>query len=196
MKKFLFALIALLFVAAQVSAAEKPVRIARLPIIFRSAQPDNNTCVDLEVKLSLAVHVPLNGTLKVVEYIPPADAAKVLGDIWQSMRSADKKTKIQDTMRPLAKKLNADIIVCPILLSYSENVAGGITSSETYLNSQVRAQMIVYDRRSDSLVDKKVSRMYRDAMSGFGTASFLARECFDRLIDETKIRQTVIAIRK
>ena len=195
MKKFLFALIALLFVTAQVSA-QAPVRIARLPIILCSAQPDNETCAELEVKIARAVHIPLNDTLKVAEYIPPATSAKVLATMWQSMRAADKKAKIQDAMRPLAEDLDADIIICPILLRYNQNVGGAFTSDETYLSSNVRAELIVYDRRTDSLVDKKVSRMYNDAMSNFGTASFLAKECFDRLIDETKLRQTIFAIRK
>lgn len=195
MKKFLFAIIAVLFVAAQTSA-QAPVRIARLPIIFRSNQPDANTCIELEVKLARAVHIPLNGTLNVAEYIPPADAAKVLGDIWQSMRTVDKKAKIQDAMRPLAEEIDADLIVCPILLRYYENTGGGFSTDEVYLDSQVRAELIIYDRRDDSLVDKKVSRMYRDSMSGFGTASFLSKECFDRLIDQTKIRQTIMTIGK
>lgn len=195
MKKFLFALIALLFVTAHVSAQE-PVKIARLPIILRAAQPDAETCAELETKLARAVHIPLNGTLQVAEYIPPADAAKVLAEMWKSMRAADGKVKIQAAMRPLAEDLDADLIICPILLQYSQNVGGAFTSIETYLSSQVRAELIVYDRRTDNLVDKKTSRMYRDAMSNFGTASFLAKECFDRLIDETQLRQTIIAIGK
>ena len=195
MKKFLLALIALLIVTAQVSA-QAPVRIARLPIILCSAQPDKETCAELEVKIARAVHIPLNDTLKIAEYIPPATSAKVLAEMWKSMRAADKKAKIQDAMRPLAEDLDADIIVCPILLRYNQNVGGAFTSDETYLSSNVRAELIVYDRRADSLVDKKVSRMYHDAMSNFGTASFLAKECFDRLIDETKLRQTIFAIRK
>ena len=195
MKKFLLALIALLIVTAQVSA-QAPVRIARLPIILCSAQPDNETCAELEVKIARAVHIPLNDTLKIAEYIPPATSAKVLAEMWKSMRAADKKAKIQDAMRPLAEDLDADIIVCPILLRYNQNYSGAFTSDETYLSSNVRAELIFYDRRTDSLVDKKVSRMYNDMMSNFGTASFLAKECFDRLIDETKLRQTIFAIRK
>ncbi|MBR3747285.1 MAG: hypothetical protein IKN27_10050, partial [Selenomonadaceae bacterium] len=177
-------------------SAQAPVRIARLPIIFRSRQPDIQTRIDLEVKLARAVHIPMNGTLKVAEYVPPADAAKVLGDIWQSMRTVDKKAKIQDAMRPLAEDIDADIIVCPILLSYNQNYSGAFTADETYLSSNVRAELIVYDKRTDNLVDKKFSRMYHDMMSNFGTASFLAKECFDRLIDETKLRQTFFAIGK
>ena len=196
MKKFLFALIALLFVTTQVSAAQAPVRIAVLPIIFRNAMPDEGTCAELEIKIARATHIPLNDTLKVAEYISPAVSSKILAEMWKSMRSANKKAKIQDAMRPLAEDIDADIIVCPILLSYNQNYSGAFTSDETYLSSQVRAELIVYDRRTDNLVDKKFSRMYHDMMSGFGTASFLAKECFDRLIEETKLRQTIFAIGK
>ncbi|MBR1647046.1 MAG: hypothetical protein IJ685_09750 [Selenomonadaceae bacterium] len=196
MKKFLFALIALLFVTAQVSAAEAPVRIAVLPIIFNSAQPDAETCAELEIKIARATHIPLNDTLKVAEYIPPAQSTKVLTEIWRLMRSADKKAKIQNAMRPLAEDLDADIVVCPILLSYNQNYSGAFTSDETYLSSHVRAELIIYDRRTDTLTDKKFSRMYNDMASNFGTASFLAKECFDRLIDDTKLRQTFFAIGK
>ena len=196
MKKFLFALIALFFVTAQVSAAQAPVRIAVLPIIFRSAQPDTDTRAELEVKIARATHIPLNDTLKVAEYIPTNESTKVLSEIWRQMRNADKKAKIQNAMRPLAEDLDADIIVCPILLSYNQNYGGAFTSDETYISSHVRAELIIYDRRTDSLTDKKFSRMYHDMVSSFGTASFLAKECFDRLIDETKLRQTIFAIGK
>lgn len=192
MKKFLFALFALLFVTAQVSAEKLPVRIARLPIIFQGAQPDAETCVDLEMKFARAIHIPLNGSLKVAEYLPPVESAQVLNELWQSMRARNKKVKIQEAMRPLAEKLDADLIICPILRRYNQNVSMG--GYETYLSSDVSAELIIYDRRTDELVDKKTSRMYHDTMSGFGTASFLAKDCFDKLIDRTKLRQTIHAV--
>ena len=191
MKKFLFTLFALLFVTAQVSAAN-PVRIARLPIIFQNAQPDAETCIELEMKLARATHIPLNGTLQVAEYLPPAKSAQVLSELWQSIRSQNRKAKIDEAMRPLAKKIDADIIVCPILRRYNQNVSLG--DHDTYLSSAVSVELIIYDRRTDELIDKKTSRMYHDTMSGFGTASFLAKECFDRLIDQTKIRQRIHSV--
>ena len=190
MKKFLLTLFALLLVTAQVSAA--PVRIARLPIIFQNAQPDAETCIELEMKLARATHIPLNGTLQVAEYLPPAKSAQVLSELWQSIRSQNRKAKIDEAMRPLAEKIDADIIVCPILRRYNQNVFLG--NHDTYLSSDVSAELIVYDRRTDELIDKKTSRMYHDTMSGFGTASFLAKECFDRLIDQTKIRQRIHSV--
>ena len=192
MKKFLLTLLALLVVTVQVSAAKNPVRIARLPIILQSAQPDTDTCAELELKLARATHIPLNGTLQVAEYLSPAESAQTLNEIWQSIRSQNKKAKIQEAMRPLAEKLDADLIVCPILRRYTQNVA--VANDETFISSNVSAELIIYDRRTDEIVDKKTSRMYHDTMSGFGTASFLAKECFDRLIEQTKIRQIIHAV--
>ena len=71
MKKFLAALIVLILSAATVSAESMPVRIARLPIIFQSTIPDADTCTRLETKIERAIHIPLNGTLQLAEYLPP-----------------------------------------------------------------------------------------------------------------------------
>jgi len=195
LKKFLAVFFAIILLTTTAQAAE-PVRIARLPIIFQRAIPDNDTCAELETILSRAVHIPLNGTLQLVEYLPPKNSAKVLGDMWQDMRTKNKKAKLQDAMRPLAQKLNADIIVCPVLNQYSQYVAiSSSWSGENYMVSNVRFELIVYDRRTDELIDKKASQIYNDSYSLRGTASFLSKICLDRVIESTKLRQRIIAIR-
>lgn len=196
MKKFLSALFVLILFAATAQAAS-PVRIARLPIIFMSTAPDVETCAELEMKIARAVHIPLNGTLQLAEYLPTKVSTQALNDIWRKMRTENKKAKLPDAMRPLAEEINADIIVCPIIKRYNQNVfnlAGW--SDETGLNSYVSVELIVYDRRTDNLIDKKASQMYRDDYSIIGTASYLAKICFDRVIDDSKIRQLIVAIRK
>ncbi len=195
MKKFLALFFAMILLATTAQAAE-PVRIARLPIIFQRAIPDDDTCAELETILARAVHIPLNGTLQLVEYLPPKDSAQVLGDMWQDMRSENKKAKLQDAMRPLAQKLDADIIVCPVLNQYSQYVAiSSGWSNENYMTSNVRFELIVYDRRTDELIDKKASQLYSDSYSLRGTASFLSKICLDNVIDKAKLRQRIIAIR-
>lgn len=195
MKKFLFALLAVIICAASCEAA-KPVRIARLPIIFQSNAPDNDTCAELEMKIARAVHIPLNGTLQLVEYIPTADSTQALDKLWKKMRSDYSRAKIQDAMKPLAIQLNADIIVCPILRRYSENTAiSSAIAAETYIDSNVRVELIIYDRRTDELIDKKTSEMYHDTYHPAGTAAYLAKICFDKVIDDSKIRQRIMAIR-
>ena len=195
MKKFLALFFAMILLATTAQAAE-PVRIARLPIIFQRTIPDDDTCAELETILARAVHIPLNGTLQLVEYLPPKDSAQVLGDMWQDMRAENKKAKLQDAMRPLAQKLDADIIVCPVLNQYSQYVAiSSSWSGENYMVSNVRFELIVYDRRTNELIDKKASQIYNDSYSLRGTASFLSKICLDKVIENTKLRQRIIAIR-
>ena len=181
---------------ASAYAAGTPVRIARLPIIFKSTMPDYDTRVELEMKIAKATHIPMNKTLRVAEFLPTKDSTQALSDIWQKMHSANKKARLQDAMKPLAQKLNADIVICPILLNYNQYVDNLTGLGETYLKSYARAELIIYDRRTDNLIDKKNSQMYNDVMSTFGTADFLAKVCFDKVIDDSKLRNLINAIGK
>lgn len=193
MKRFLLALMILMLMTS--AAAASPVRIARLPIIFNSTIPDFETCAELETKLARASHIPMNKTLQVAEYLPTKDSTQALQNLWQQMRSANKKARLQDAMRPLAQNLDVEIIICPVLLSYSQHVDNLTGFGETYLRSYVKVELIVYDRRTDNLIDKKAAQMYRDAMSTTGTADYLAKRCFDKVIDDTKLRELIIAIK-
>ena len=196
MKKFLLLSLALILSLTSVAeAAKTPVRIARLPIIFNSTIPDYDTCAELETKLSRASHIPMNKTLQLAEYLPAKDSSQALQNLWQQIRSENKKARLQDAMRPLAEKLNADIVICPILLSYNQYVDNLASFDETYIHSQARAALIVYDRRNDNLVDKKASQMYNGAISTIGTADYLAKICFDKVIDDTKLRRLIMSIK-
>lgn len=195
MKKFSFVLLAMIFLMTTAHAAQ-PVRIARLPIIFQSNIPDAETCSELETKIKRAIHIPLNGTLQLAEYLPPEEVAQVLNELWQEIHSQNKKATFKDAMRPLAQKLDADIIVCPVLKQYSQYVAiSPGWHGENFMISNVRAELIVYDRRTDTLVDKKNSQFYNDTESLRGTASFLAKVCFDKIIELSKLRQLIHDIR-
>jgi len=193
LKKFLTALFALILLATTAQAAE-PVRIARLPILIQCKMPDVDTRTELETKIARAVHIPLNDTLQLAEYIPTQESTQILSDLWQQLRAQNKKAKLADAMRPLARALDADIIVCPVLLRYSQYSAPAW--DEMIINSYARAELIVYDRRTDELIDKKSSRMYHDSYHPQGTASALAKICFDNVIDATKLRHLIMAIKK
>lgn len=177
------------------TAFAKPVRIVRLPIIFQKNRPDYDTCALLETKISRAVMIPLNGTLKVAEFLEPEISSAELNSIYQKMRAENKKIKISETMRPLSESLNADIIVCPILLRYSEYFVQSGATFESHLVSDVSAELIIYDRRTDELIDKKISRSFNDSSSKFGRASYLATDCFDVLLNETKLKRKIMEIK-
>ena len=195
MKKFLSLLLVTFVCLTSVAmAAENPVKIARLPIIVQQNKLDNETAISLEVKLARAVNIPLNKTLKIAEYVPPKKSAAELNKIWQKMYKNDTAT-ISDAVKTLAEKLNADIVVCPILREYSQNVTHSGLYFESHLSSFVSAEMIIYDRRTDSLTRKKVSRSFNDAYNKYGTAARLAANCFDQLIKDTELRKIIHNIR-
>lgn len=189
----IFILMTMIFSVAE--AANKPVRVARLPILFNHRQPDKEALAFLETKISRAVIIPLNGTLKLANYLEPEKSAFELNNIWQKMRAQNRKLKLAETIRPLADKLNADIVICPILLHYSEFSIQAGPNFETRHVSNVSAELIVYDRRTDEFIDKKTSRSYNDSASPYGKASYLAADCFDRLITETKLKRKFMAIK-
>lgn len=181
---------------AEEESPSRPVRIARVPIIFQSTIPDEKTCAALETKIKRAIHIPLNGYLQVAEYLPLEENARALNDIWQEIKAGNKKAKLADAMRPLAEKLDADIIVCPILINYYQAIIGFSTwGSEELIDSYAKVELIVYDRRTDDLRDKTASRMHHDTLSALGTAPYLANICFDMAIEETKLRELIHNIR-
>ena len=193
MKRFLLALMILMLMTSAASA--NPVRIARLPIIFASTIPDYNTRTELEMKIARAAHVPMNKTLQLAKYLPTKDSTQALQNLWQQMRAENKKARLQDAMRPLAQSLDADIIICPVLLSYSQQVDNLTSTGETHLQSYAKVELIIYDRRTDNLVDKKVARMYNDVMSKAGTVDYLAKICFDKVIDDTGLHKLILTIK-
>lgn len=198
MKKIFFAVLMILFAATVTAQAAEPVRIARLPIIFKCKIPDDGTRETLEQKIEMAVHIPLNGTAQWAEYLSPIDSVQTFNELRQEISAIDKRARFADAIRPLAEKIDADIIICPIVHQYGQFVVAHTSGpgSESILQSCAQVELIVYDRRTDDLRDKKVTRTYRDEWSKTGTALHLASYCFDRVISETKLRELIQAIGK
>lgn len=191
MKKFLTLALIIFVSFTSVALAKKPVKIARLPIIIQKNILDKDTSAALEMKFARAVKIPLNQTLKAAEYIPPLESAQVLNKIWKSMYAKDKNAKFADAVKIFADEMDADFVVCPILHHYSQRMAPVHFSFETHLSSSVSAELIVFDKRDNNLIDKKISRRFNDNYNKFGTASYLASECFDKLIAETELRKLI-----
>lgn len=192
MKKiFSLSLVALLILTSTALAAKSTVKIARLPIIIQHNKLDYETSVTLETKFARVVNIPLNETLKLAEYIPPKKSSTELNKIWQNMHAQNKNAKISDAVKILAKDLKADIVIVPILHRYSQRVTPSNLNFESHLSSAVNAELIIYDRRTDTLTDKKFSRRFNDNYNRFGTASYLAGECFDSLIKDTELRKII-----
>lgn len=191
MKK-IFSLALIIFVSfTSIALAKNPVKIARLPIIIQKNKLDSETSAELEMKMARAVKVPMSNTLKDFEYLPPKESAKAINKIWQEMYSENKKAQISDAVKIFADNVGADLVICPIIRHYYQRVSPSSSNFETHLSSSVSAELIIYDRNTGELIDKKTSRNFSNHYNRLGTASYLAGECFDQLIRETDLRQVI-----
>ncbi len=180
---FLFAL--LLSVTA-LAAERQPQRIVQFPMVIESwQQPGPEVQDELETKIDRALHVPLNDILRAVEYIPERDCLTAWDEVESSMTG---KVKIKDMAKPIAEKLNADLVVIPVLAGYEQyTTMSWHWDRDMILHSYAEVQLVVYDRTNDKLVHKKASDFYDDEYSMTGTAAYLARGCMDRVIRDANL---------
>ncbi|TYZ22236.1 hypothetical protein [Selenomonas ruminis] len=185
------ALTVLLLWAAQVSAAERvPLRVAQLPLKIESYMvPSQNVRDSLEKQVDRSLHVPLNGTLKAVEYIPERECLKA----WEQITAAaGKRVKAKDIVKPLAEKLQADLVVLPILTGYEQYTRMSFRWDRgLLLHSYAAVQIVGYDRQSDEVFRKGTSRRFDDEYSAAGEVSQLAREAMDDALRDAAIHDRV-----
>ena len=98
----------MLILSVQAWAAERtPLRVAQFPLLIHSYMTPTQDVHDrLEKLVDRSLHVPLNGTLKAVQYIPEKECWAALED---ARNEAVGKVKLKDLMRPVAEKLKADL---------------------------------------------------------------------------------------
>ena len=177
-------------------SASRPLRLARVPLIVRSSYAGADVQEMLEDRLDLALHVPLNDTMHYVEELPQSEVEEALQDVLADLSQGKKRVKIKDAMQPLAEKLDADLVVCPVLTDYYEIVFyggwDGWNSGDTIrLESFAGLELNGYDRAEDKNFSKATSRFYHDSYSSYGRASYLAKDALESLIQETDVNRRV-----
>ncbi len=180
-----FFLVLLLSVTA-LAAERQPQRIAQFPLVIESwQQPSSDVQDELETKIDRALHVPLNDTLKAVEYIPEKNCLAAWDEVESGLTG---KARIKDMAKPIAEKLNADLVVIPVVAGYEQyTTMSWYWDHDMILHSYAEIQLVVYDRTTDKLVYKKSSDFYDDEYSTTGTASYLARNCMDNVIRDVNL---------
>ena len=180
-----------------VSAASRPLRLARVPLIVRSSYAGADVQEMLEDRLDLALHVPLNGTMHYVEELPQPEVEEALQDVLADLSQGKKRLKIKDAMQPLAEKLDADLVVCPVLTDYYEIVFYGGWGGWDWDGDSIRIESYTgfelngYDRTEDKNFSKSTSRFYHDSYSTYGRAAYLAKDALESLIQETDVNRRV-----
>lgn len=174
------------------TADRVPLRVARLPLMLLGEQtPSPETLDELETRLDRALHIPLNGVLHAVEYLPEKECEAALGDILAGMEGGRRKTRLKNAMQPLAERLQADIVICPVLARYGQHITfSGSWARGTILYSTASIELYGYEKKTGAFL-KTAGRNYYDSYTPWGLASALALECLDRTIEESGIHSMV-----
>lgn len=173
------------------TAIEKPIRIAILPTIGNKEIPDDLRAM-LAKKLDDTIHVPLNGVLNKVEYIPES-----------TVNEAVKKLHVETfdgysaaVMPKLAEEIDADIVIGFVVNRYNETLYRRHTmwsryGSDLYVASNVDMDIVGYERKLDQDMGASASRSYDDEYTTSGTALSLASEIADTLIKKSEITRII-----
>ena len=187
----------LLLMTSAADAAERtPLRIARLPLQVQCSTADDAAVDRIETQLDRAMHVPLNGTLQAVKEIPDSQVEAALDEVLAQLRQSNRRVRLQDAMKPLADKLQADLVVCPVLNDYEQwTEISWNWRHEQLLHSYVAMEIVGYDRSRDETFHRSASRYFDDEYSVAGLAENLSMECLDELTQSTDLRNRVNAWR-
>ena len=204
-KKFsmivLFCMAVWLLCATVTFAAEAdshPFRLARVPLVVRVSSADAEARNVIENRLDLALHVPLNDTMHYVEEIPSSEVESALDDVLADLKTKHRRVKMKDAMQPLAEKLDADLVVCPVLTTYYQYIyySGGgwgwNSHDSMILDSGVTVELDGYDRAAQENFSQSASRYYHEGYHPTGRATMLAKDALENLVSATEINKRVM----
>ena len=176
----------------------KPLRVARVPLVIRAYSADAEVEDIIENRLDLALHVPLNDTMHYVEEIPQSEVEAALNDVLADLKTKHRRVKMKDAMQPLAEKLDADLVVCPVLTTYYEYIyyGGGGWSWDSHdsmiLDSGASVELDGYDRIAQENFSQSASRYYHEGFHPTGRACMLAKDALETLISAMDINKRVM----
>jgi hypothetical protein len=141
----------------------------------------------LNAQVSRATHVPLNGYLQLVEYLPGNELTAAMSEVRQEMGP---KAKDKELLRPLAARLQADMVVLPVLTGYQEY--HHVSWRRGLINHcYASVDLYIYDARTDEVIKKSASRFFDDESSARGTAYNLAREAMYQVLSDSRLHERV-----
>ncbi len=195
MKKYLlgFLLLVLLSISSAASAAgeKQPLRVAYFPVIMESSYGSARDVMDtVQKELDNVMHVPLNGFLQSVEYLPEEECLMALREGMIANKTSGGKGRYRDVMKQTAEILKADFVVCLVIHRCEEYTSPwfGGWYGRNLLHSYVSLSLQGYDRHTDTVFRKSADRSYHEEYSTDGLARQRAKDCMYAVLRETKLR--------
>lgn len=179
------ALTVCLILSVSISAAE-PRRIAVLPIYCHSGHAFSRIEAYLQEELDKNLHIPLNGTLNIAEFVP-AD------EIETAIFSLHHQKPTGAFLQLVAERVRADIAVCLVVQkAYEYRIP---RFDETYMVSGLSLELIVYDNKLLPATRRyKASDSYYDVFSSAGTLPALTEATAYQLFRKANLKQTLFPV--
>ena len=177
--------------SVQVFAAERiPLRVAQFSLLVQSRMnPAQNVQDNLEKRIDRSLHVPLNSTLNAVFYIPEKEC---LAAFEEAEQVAVGKRKLKELMRPVAEKLQADLVVLPVLTGYEQyETMSWYRWGRHITHSYAAVEIMGYDKAKDEVFSKGATRQFHDEYSTQADVSLLAYEAMDEALQRAKIHERI-----
>lgn len=198
MRKIFSILAVLLFCwqSAAWAAERVPVRVVQMPLAAGQTfqTPSFQTVHAIESKVRNALHVPLNGVLGSVEYVPVREAGQAEEKLKAEKQDSYLTASYEQQIMQLAKTLDADFLVMPRLTAYEQyTYMSWNWNRGMMLHSYAALELYIYDREAGKVEKSGTSRFYHDEYSASGTADVLAQECIDSLLVRTKLHEKLWA---
>ena len=192
MKQFLryTALLSFFLLLLPTASALGAARIAQLPPVVEgsAADVDAETVDALEEMVAHDLHMPLNDTMGWLTYVDE----RALMDAYDSACGQYATRRGYDypaVLRATADAVEADLVVLPILTTYYEEIYyTSIFYEENFLHSGAAVRLLVYDRATGEIIDRRDARSYADEDQPSGRAYVLAGEVMRNVLAAANLR--------
>ena len=142
------------------------------------------------------LHMPLNDTMGWLTYVDDRalmDAYDRACGQYATRRGYDYPA----VLRATADAVEADLVVLPILTTYYEEIYyTSIFYEENFLHSGAAVRLLVYDRATGEVIDRRDARSYADADQPSGRAYVLAGEVMRNVLAAANLRAHVYDLRE
>ena len=184
---FLCMLVMLAALCSVAAAAERqPLRVAQYPLVVQSSWQEPGLEVTDELEGRLTGLCTCRSTARCIAWSICRKRIAWLPGMRPRMTML---AETQGDGKSRGEKLDADLVVIPVINDYVQyTTMSWHWDRDIILHSYVSLELVVYDRATDKVVDKKASRFYDDDYSTTGTASYLAREAMTDLIQQVNLR--------
>lgn len=198
MRKFATAFLCLCLILCALvpanAAERKPLVVAQVPLIVSSncwQVPAQGVQDDLARQIDRALHVPLNGILQAVTYLPEQDCTQALTDAYAQL---GRRAHLRQVVQQMGTALQADLVVVPVLDGYEQYMRHSWHWERgLILHSYAAVTLGVYDRHTGQAFVKTASRLFDDEYTTLGEVETLARECMTQALTEADLHTRVMA---